>query len=309
MQFGVAFPAQVPGAGGTDILAFADRAERLGFSSLWVLDRLVYDSLAPLPLLAAAAALTTQVRLGTSILLATLHSPLVLAKELATIDRLSNGRLTVGMALGGREIDFEAAAVPMRSRARRLEETIDLMVRAWSGQPIDHDGTVFSMRVPPMGPKPVQRPHPPLWLGGRSQPALERAVKRADGYIVGRSGPRALAAELRRVREALTAAGREPGTFSVAAVVFFRIGKSARQALAGVIDYLHAYYGEPERLEPEQDTVFGPIDQAAERIAAFARLGREGLSTLIFVPTSASPDQVDRLAEALTLAQHVAVRA
>lgn len=103
-----------------------------------MLGRLIYDSLAPLPLLAATAAMTSRVRIGTSILLATLWSPLLLAKELATI----------------------------RARGRRLEETMALLKQAWGGGPVDHAGRAFQIHVPPTGPRPGRRPNPPLWLGG-----------------------------------------------------------------------------------------------------------------------------------------------
>lgn len=131
-----------------------------------MLDRLIYDSLARLPLLAATAAMTSRVRIGTSILLATLWSPLLLAKELATIDQLREGRLIVGMAVGAREPDFQAAGVSIRARGRRLEETMALLKRAWGGGPVDHAGRAFQIQVPPTGPRPGRRPNPPLWLGG-----------------------------------------------------------------------------------------------------------------------------------------------
>lgn len=299
IKFGVAFPAQVPRVGRNDVLGFAERAERLGFDSLWVLDRLVYDSMAPLPLLAAAAGMTSRVRLGTSILLATQHSPLVLAKELATIDRISGGRLTIGVAIGGRDVDFEAAVVPMRSRARRFEETIALLKQAWSGAPIDYDGSIFSIHVPPTGPIPLQRPYPPIWLGGRSQAAIERAVRVADGYIPGGSGPAALRHELERLYEAADRAGRDRKTIACGAVVYFYLDPNTEVALAGVTRYLQAYYGAALKLNPLEDTVYGTPRQTAGRIREFADLD---LDTLIFVPTSSDPEQVNLLAESVELA-------
>src|SRR2546430_9009759 len=130
MQFGIALPAQVAERTPRDVVGFVDRAERLGFDSLWVLDRIVYDSYAPLPLLAAAAARTERVRLGTSILLATHRGPLVLAKDLATLDQLSGGRLTLGMAVGGRDADFAASVVSPPARRPPPQETIPLLAQA-----------------------------------------------------------------------------------------------------------------------------------------------------------------------------------
>lgn len=300
MKFGVALPAQVQGAKRKDVLGFAERTERLGFDSIWVLDRLVYDSLAPLPLLSTAAAITERVRLGTSILLATQRSPLLLAKELATIDRISGGRLTVGVAVGGREVDFKAAGVPMLQRGRRLEETISLLKQAWSGRSIEHEGEVFSIRVPPVGPMPLQRPHPPIWLGGRSQAAIERAVRLADGYIPGGSGPAALRHELERLYEAVDRAGRDRKTIACGAVVYFCLGPNTEAALAAVTGYLRSYYGTALKLNPLQDTVYGTPQQAAGRIREFTGLD---LDTLILVPASSDPEQVELLAESLDLAR------
>src|SRR3954469_4747463 len=109
MQFGIALPAQVAERTPREVFGFVDRAERLSFDSLWVLDRIVYDSFAPLPLLAAAAARTERVRLGTSILLATHRGPLVLAKDLATLDQLSGGRPTPGVGARGGGVRFGGA--------------------------------------------------------------------------------------------------------------------------------------------------------------------------------------------------------
>ena len=299
MKFGIAFPAQVPGMGRDDCLEFATRAERLGFDSLWVLDRLVYESMAAMPLLSAAAALTSRVRLGTSILLATQHSPLVLAKELATIDRISDGRLIAGLAAGGRAVDFAAANIPMTERGSRLEETVSIMKQAWSGGAVKHRGKSFAFDVPPVGPTPVQKPHPPIYIGGRSDAAIDRAVRLADGYIPGGSGPAALRQELVRVHDAAARRGRAADSLPCSAVVYFCMGKDTDQALASVRHYLQTYYGPELKLQPARDTVYGDPECASERLKEFAALS---LDTLILVPAICDAGQVDLLANALTLA-------
>lgn len=299
MKFGIGFPAQVPGMDRADCLEFATRAEGLGFDSLWVLDRLVYDSMAPMPLLSAAAAVTSRVRLGTSILLATQHSPLVLAKELATIDRISNGRLIVGIAAGGRAVDFAAANIPMTERGSRLEETVSIMKQAWSGGAVKHHGKIFAFDVPPVGPTPVQKPHPPIYIGGRSDAAIDRAVRLADGYIPGGSGPAALRRELTRVGAAAARRGRDVASLPCSAVVYFGMGKDIGQALALVAQYLQTYYGPELKLRPARDTIYGDPELAAERLKEFAALS---LDTLILVPAIRDARQVDLMARALTLA-------
>jgi probable F420-dependent oxidoreductase len=298
MQFGIALPAQVAERTPREVLGFVDRAERLGFDSLWVLDRIAYDSFAPLPLLAAAAARTERVRLGTSILLATHRGPLVLAKDLATLDQLSGGRLTLGMAVGGRDVDFAAAFVSPRARGRRLEETIALFEQAWAGGPIDYDGEIFSIHGPPIGPRPLQEPRPPIWLGGRAPGAIARAVRLADGFIPGGSGPRGLREQIDRVDQAARAAGRDPATLAYAAVVYFNMARDVDAARATLASYLKAYYFGRLRLDIAEDTVHGAPRDAARRLAAFRDVG---LHTLILVPTTSDPAEADRVAEAIAL--------
>lgn len=305
MQFGIALPAQVAERTPREVFGFVDRAERLGFDSLWVLDRIVYDSFAPLPLLAAAAARTERVRLGTSILLATHRGPLVLAKDLATLDQLSGGRLTLGMAVGGRDVDFAASFVSPRARGRRLEETIALFEQAWAGGPIDYDGEIFSVHVPPIGPRPLQQPRPPIWLGGRAPSAIARAVRLADGFIPGGSGPRRLREQIDRVDQATRAVGRDPATMAYAAVVYFNMDRDVDAARALLASYLETYYFGRLRLDIAEDTVHGAPPDAARRLAAFRGVG---LHTLILVPTTSDPDEADRLAEAIALVEAGSVR-
>lgn len=295
MKIGVALPAQVADVTRADVLGFAERAEQHGLDSVWVLDRLVYDSLAPLPLLAAAAAVTRRIRIGTSILLATLWSPLLLAKELATIDRLSGGRLIVGMAVGGRDPDFQAAGVLMRTRGRRLEETVALLKQAWTGEPVDHDGRAFQIHVPPLGPRPVQQPNPPVWLGGFAEDAIRRAVRLGDGYIAGGRGPEYLRSAMPLVRRMAAEAGRDPASFPIASLVYFCLDSDPERALKTTADYIQTYYG---RLifEPREGAVYGRADQAAARMKEYAVLG---VDTLILVPVVRDTEQVDRLAEAI----------
>ncbi|MFQ5839785.1 MAG: LLM class flavin-dependent oxidoreductase [Candidatus Methylomirabilales bacterium] len=299
MKIGVALPAQVAGVTRADVLGFAERAERQGLDSVWVLDRLIYDSLAPLPLLAATAAVTNRVRIGTSVLLATLWSPLLLAKELATIDRLSQGRLIVGMAVGGREPDFQGAQVPMRTRGRRLEETVALLKQAWGGGPVDHDGRAFQVHVPPTGPRATQQPHPPLWLGGFAEDAIRRAVRLGDGFIIGGRGPEYARSVVPQVRRMVAEAGRDPAQFPIAALAYFCLGPDPDRAIQNIADYIPTYYG---RLifEPREAAVYGRAQQAAARMKEFAVLD---VDTLVLIPVLRDPEQVDRLVEAVAALQ------
>jgi probable F420-dependent oxidoreductase len=293
MRFGVAMPLQVSGVTQEDVRGFVTRAEEKGLDSVWTLDRLVYDSFSPIPALAFAAALTRRVRLGTSILLATLHNPLILAKDLATIDALSGGRLTLGLSVGQREPDFNAAGVSMKGRGRRLEEMLELMKRAWAGEAISYQGRVFQVDIPPTGPRPAQQPHPPLYLGGGSPAALARAARLGDGYVVGGGGPNAARAVVPQIRKAVEDAGRDPKSFPLVSLLYFSLDDDPDVAAKQFDEYVVKYYG---RLgfDARGAGVYGGPDQAHERFAAYDELG---IDELILVPTRRDPEQVDRLAE------------
>ena len=196
-------------------------------------------------------------------------------------------------------MDFAAANIPMTERGSRLEETVAIMKQAWSGGAVKHQGKSFAFEVPPVGPTPVQKPHPPIYIGGRSDAAIDRAVRLADGYIPGGSGPAALRHELVRVREAAARRGRAADSLPCSAVVYFVMGEDTDQALALVGQYLQTYYGPELKLQPARDTVYDDTELAAERLREFAALS---LDTLILVPAICDARQVDLMARALTRA-------
>src|ERR687884_392235 len=167
MDIGIGLPATIPGTRGSLVLDWAKRSDSGRFSSLGILDRLVYPNYEPLITLAAAAAVTERVRLMSTVLIAPLRGAGVLAKQAASIDALSGGRLTLGVSVGIREDDFQAAPASFHDRARRFEEQLDLMKRVWSGQPVG-DG------VGPMGPTPARAGGPELLIGGLSPAAHRR---------------------------------------------------------------------------------------------------------------------------------------
>ncbi|MCH9675112.1 MAG: LLM class flavin-dependent oxidoreductase [Gammaproteobacteria bacterium] len=141
----------------------------------------------PVVLCAAVAARTSRIRVGTSVLLLPLHHPIQVAEDVATVDIISNGRMVLGVGLGYQEADFRAFGVDRASRVRRFEESIDIMRLAWSGEPFSYSGTEFEMRDVQILPRPVQRPGPPIWIGGWVPPAVERAARMGDAWVTGPS--------------------------------------------------------------------------------------------------------------------------
>ena len=299
---GLGIPTPAPDARPDTPLHFARRAEAVGAHSVWAIDRLVLDNQEALVALAAAAGATERVRLGTSILLGTLRPPLLLAKMVATLDQVSNGRVILGLGVGSRADDFAAVQVPFERRGPRLGEQIRLLKAAWSGEPIDHQGGAYSVGVGPVGPPPRQRPHPPLWLGGSSDAALRRAARLADGYVGGASrGAEGFRANWQKVRRFAEEAGRDPDALTPAVLVYAVVDDDRDRALGVAARYMDHYYGSrrpgvsPAELVGSAHLV-GPADEAARKAQAYFEAGAE---VLILGSMTADPAYLDRLCDEL----------
>ena len=236
MQLGFALPTSGSWARRENMGALARRAEELGYVSLWTFQRLLYppdsgwapvyrsvhDPVVPL---AYVAGLTSRARLGTAIVNAPFYSPVVLAKQLATLDDVTQGRLDAGLGLGWSREEFAAAGVGFERRGARMEEFVRCLRAVWTDEIVDFDGEFYRVPRARVDPKPVQRPHPPLLFGGTAEPALRRAGRLADGWISSsRADLSALGSSISVVRAAAAAAGREPAglRFVVRGVVAVR---------------------------------------------------------------------------------------
>jgi alkanesulfonate monooxygenase SsuD/methylene tetrahydromethanopterin reductase-like flavin-dependent oxidoreductase (luciferase family) len=284
MDIGLGLPTSVPGASGTDVLTWAAEGERAGFSTLAVLDRLVFDSYECLISLAAAAAVTERVGLATAIMIAPARtSTALLAKQVASVDRLCGGRLTLGLAVGGRPDDFAAAGAEFAGRGDRLDDQIAEMRRIWAGERRGIAG--------PIGPAPTRRAGPPLILGGHAPRAIARAARLADGWIAGGTGPGSFAGGAAAFREAWDAAGR-PGQPKLMAVAYFALGRDARDTADG---YVNGYYGFAPPFARMVAAHAAVGEQAvADAVAAF---GEAGCDELVFVPCSSDAGQIRLLSE------------
>lgn len=203
MRIGLGLPHYGPFANAAAISEVSRAAEEMGYESLWTGDRILvpvepsdpYPStdgvipprfatyLDPLTALTFAAAGTERIRLGTSTLNALWYPPVLLARTMTTLDVLSNGRLEAGLGLGWLRDEFTATNVPWAERGTRLEELLDVLQTIWTRDPVTHTGRFYSIPPSTISPKPVQRPHPPILLGGFSEPGLRRVGRRADGWL------------------------------------------------------------------------------------------------------------------------------
>lgn len=253
----IGFGAPVSGSWATrdNAAHVARRAEALGYHSLWAFQRLLcpvdgswgemYRSVqGPLVSLAFLAGLTERVRLGTAVLDLPFTSPVVLAKELATLDILSAGRLDVGLGLGWSDEEFIATGVSKDRRGRRADEFVEVLRTLWTDDVVEHAGEFYHVPRMRAEPKPVQRPYPPILLGGLAPAALRRAGRLADGWVSGsQADPPAIGAAISTVQTAAVQAGRDPEAlrFVCRGSVGVRpAGSPERAPLIGTLDEIRA---------------------------------------------------------------------
>ncbi|MBP2327254.1 alkanesulfonate monooxygenase SsuD/methylene tetrahydromethanopterin reductase-like flavin-dependent oxidoreductase (luciferase family) [Kibdelosporangium banguiense] len=283
MDIGVGLPTTVPGADGRSLTEFARRADRNGFSTLGVIDRLVYDSYDSIVTLAAAAAVTERIRLATTVLLAAYRPSVAqLAKQLASLDRLSGGRFVLGVAAGGREDDFAATATAYHDRGRRLDAMLAELRQLWHG-----DGTVSGI-----GPSPV-RGDIPLWIGGHSVAARRRAADRGLGWLSPGGSLASYPELVRDVRASFAARGRADPPRMVA-LSYVSLGVDGAQHAARYLRSYYSYMGrKAEYLAAGVITDESALRQTAEDYAA------AGCDEVLFFPCTADPDQADLIAKAV----------
>jgi alkanesulfonate monooxygenase SsuD/methylene tetrahydromethanopterin reductase-like flavin-dependent oxidoreductase (luciferase family) len=284
MKIGIGLPNPVPGTDGATLLEWARRAEDAGFSSVATIDRIVYPSYESLIALAGAAGVTTRIGLLTNILIAPLRDAVLLAKQAASVDRLSGGRLTLGLAVGGRPDDFAAAGSRFEERGRRFEEQLETMHEVWSGKHLSDSGQASV---------PLPGREIPVLIGGASDPAVARAVKYGVGYTSGGGGPDRMAPIAEKVRAQWRESGR-PGEPRLVALTYYALGPDAEGGAARYLKDYYAFLGEwADRIAESAPVTPGAVN---ELVARFEDIG---VDELIFDPTIAELDQIDRLADAV----------
>jgi alkanesulfonate monooxygenase SsuD/methylene tetrahydromethanopterin reductase-like flavin-dependent oxidoreductase (luciferase family) len=228
--------------------AYLTRAEELGFEGGWVLEQIIGPAplLAPMELLAYCAACTERLRLGVAVLVTSLHDPLQLASAATAVDRLSHGRLDLGVAPGGGSRKFAAFGVEKSSYISYFTEGLKLMKAAWSDEPrVTFHGRFRDVDDLPIQPKPVQRPHPPIWFGGLAPKALARAVRHGDAFLgAGSSTTDAFAGAVAAVRRELVQQGRDAAQFTIGKRVYLTVDDDAARARERVLAGLRRIYGQ-----------------------------------------------------------------
>lgn len=254
MRFSISLPQlDVDGFDATGFKDYVQRAEELGFDGGWTLEQTIGAEplIAPLELLSYAAACTTRLRLGVAVIVSSLHDPLQLAASATAVDRLSHGRLDLGVAPGGGRRQFDAFGVAPKTFISSFNEGLALMKAAWSDdERVTFHGTFRDVDDLPIAPKPVQRPHPPIWFGGTAPAALARAVRLGDSFLgAGSSTTETFVEVAAAVRRELEVQGRDGTGFTIGKRVYLIIDDDAARARTRVVDGLHRKYGRMPGIE------------------------------------------------------------
>jgi probable F420-dependent oxidoreductase len=290
---GLAWVTPAPLTRPENVINFAKKCEAMGCHSVWTIDRVAYDNLEPLTQLAAAAGATHKIRLGSSVLLGNLRHPSHLAKIVATLDFISNGRVILGLGFGSRENDYKAVEIPFEHRGSRAVEQVQLMKRLWTEDNVTHKGKFFNVENLTVGPRPVQKPHPPIWTGGSAETALKRAGTWADGFICGSSAIPDFPATWEKVAAYAKAAGRDSHKITKAGLTFMAIDDDQAKAVKTVEDYVMRYYGRL-RADVADTSLVGSPAAIVERMQTFLS---KGLDTLIIGLADPDPRQLDLFGE------------
>jgi alkanesulfonate monooxygenase SsuD/methylene tetrahydromethanopterin reductase-like flavin-dependent oxidoreductase (luciferase family) len=280
MQVGVGLPSTIPSVQGQLIIEWACRADEGTFSSLGVLERLVYDSYDPLITMSTVAGVTHRVKLATTIIIGPLHNNSLLAKTAASLDALSGGRLVLGLAVGARKEDYNASGVDYRDRGKRLSEQLSSLRSIW-----EENHTA---------PKTTRPGGPDLLVGGSSDQSYARLVRFTDGYVHGGGPPRAFARAADKAYAAWSDAGR-PGKPQLWAQGYFALGDDS--VIKAGYHYLRDYYA---FTGPFADRIAGGLLTSPQAVAQFLRGYQDaGCDELVLFPTVPDIAQLDRLAEIL----------
>lgn len=293
IPFGMSLPHRSPDGIAPDIVrAVAQRAEALGFRDLWVTENTLdhVTSFDPLTVLTYAAAVTTTIRLGVSVLVLPVHDPRMVAHQWASLDALSGGRAVMGVGIG-RPFHYDEFEVSPEGRVARFREQVTLIRALWSEESVTHDGRFYHLDKARLGVRPVQRPLP-VWMGVGHPDAIRRAAGLADGWMgAGGSTTEDFRKSVPVLKEALEKAGRDPAGYPISKRIFMAVDDDPAKARA----LLHRWYAEVYHNPGGTETsgVYGTREQVAARLEEFIAMGA---NHLLLNPVADHIEQVDACA-------------
>jgi probable F420-dependent oxidoreductase len=298
MQNFTAFP-RLPDA--QALIEFGVRVEALGFDSLWVWDHIflgvephfpIIDSLS---LLTAVGARTKRIKIGTGVLILPLRNPVLLAKQIASIDQLTQGRLLLGVASGWYKREFDSVGVPFERRGRIMDESLTIMSRLWTEDVVAGDYPPYQMKAAVMFPKPYQQPRPPILIGGYVDRVLKRAAVAGDGWLTYFYTPASFTKSWRKVCDFAAEAGKDPKALLNANQLPIMVGKSRAAVEAPMMEWLTKEWDYASWSESTKDSaIMGTVDECVAQLQAHLDVG---VQKLIFVPYQYRADQVEIIAK------------
>jgi|TARA_B110000971_G_scaffold117872_1_gene120754 probable F420-dependent oxidoreductase len=303
-QFGITmrnfqrFPDQ-PDA--QDLVDFGVRMEELGFDSLWVWDHILlgvsphFPIIDSLTVLTAVAARTSKIKLGTGILVLPLRNPVLLAKQLASMDQLSNGRMIMGMASGWYKREFDNVGVPYKERGKIMDESLEIMSRLWTEDIVNGDWAHFNLDGAVMFPKPVQSPRMPILIGGYVDRVLKRAAVDGDGWLTYFYTPEGFTKSWNKVLGFAEAAGKDPSTLMNCNQLPIMVGESRAKVEAPMMEWLNSEWDFASWSDSTTDSaIMGTVDDCVEQLQAHIDVG---VQKIIFVPYKYEAEQVEIIAK------------
>lgn len=282
------------------ILAYAERAEELGFESLWAWDHVILGVQPSFPILdsistlTAVAARTSRIKLGTGVLVLPLRNPVVAAKMLASLDQISKGRLLLGVAAGWYSREFDAVGIPFKQRGRIMERNLDVLSRLWTEEQVTLQVDELNLRSAVMVPRPYQQPGPPILIGGYVDTVLRRAARRGDGWLTYFYTPQSFRHSWETVLAYAREFGRDPSTLSATNQLAMYVGRSRAEVDEPMKQWLSTEWDTAGWSESTiEHAIRGSVDECVEQLVEHVRAG---VHRLILIPYRYHPEQVEVIA-------------
>ena len=283
------------------LVEYGVKMEELGYDSLWVWDHILlgvdpnFPIVDSLTLLTAIAARTTRIKLSTGILVLPLRNPVLLAKQLSTMDQLSNGRLLMAMAVGWYKREFDAAGIPFEQRGRIMDDNLEILKRFWMEDKVDGEWTNHKVSAGVMYPKPVQKPRPPLLIGGYVDKVLKRAAEKGAGWLTYFYKPESFAISWEKLRNFAAEAGKNPDELMNGAQLPIMVGKSRKDVEGPMMEWLNRDFDIAQgSLSTMDSAIMGTVDECVAQLKEHLAVG---VQKIIFVPYKYEMDQCEIIAK------------
>ena len=278
----------------------ARQVEQLGFDAVWSGDHIIMHNpmLDVMTVLATYAAVTDRVKIGTSVYLMPLRHPVVTAKQVVSLDLLSEGRFVFGVGVGG-EIgrEFEAVGVPVHERGRRTDEGLEILTRVLSQDNVTYEGKHYQIRNVTLAPRPQQHPYPPIWVGGRSDAAVRRAARFGNGWIGYLNSSKRLHEAMQQIQELAPTFGRNPAEMRGGMLLFTALANNYETAKQMAIDNLSRRYNQPFDKLVDRYCILGTPDQCLEKLQTYIDAGMSNVVFGFACPSEQTSEQIEQCAK------------